>query len=104
MDLKIQWFILFCDWFVLISIYGSDNLKDFGVCTLLLRYAVMIIWGLVTYYTVDLKTNPEYTVAINMVIYCLIDSFILFPLQFIAYIFKYNKNNMKEDALVKTKT
>lgn len=102
--MKIQWFILFCDWFVLISIYGSDTLGSFGLLTLMLRYTVMIIWGLVTYYSVDLKTNPEYTVAINMVNYCLIDSFVLFPLQFIAYVFKLIRKESNENALVKTKT
>ena len=59
-DLKIQWFILVCDWFFLICFMGSENTFTYGILTWLLRNLVVMIWGSITYKYTDLSVNPEY--------------------------------------------
>lgn len=97
MDLKIQWFILGCDMFFLIGIYGSQTLANMSVLVVFCRYLLVMIWGTCTIKTVDLEKNPEYEVAINMVCYLLIDSLMIFPLNGIRFYFASKRQDEVEE-------
>lgn len=85
--MKIQWFVLFCDWLFLLGIYRSKNTAYAALLFLMIRYIVVAVWASIIYFTVDLEKTPEYRIALNLVCYMLIDSLILFPLQFMRFVF-----------------
>jgi hypothetical protein len=85
--MKIQWFVLVCDWLFLLGIYRSAAFAYCSLGLLSLRYSVVLIWGTVIYFKDDMN-DPRYEIALNLVMYMLIDSILLCPLQFFSLVFK----------------
>lgn len=93
--MKLQWFVLFCDWLFLFGIYRSNNFAFVSIFFVAIRYAVVLVVGTYIYMTVDLAITPEYEIALNLVVYMLIDSVILWPIQFVNFVFKMYRDNEK---------